>query len=63
MLTRITMKMSARPTYRNTHPAYSLARCSASCVGTAQNTNWGGQDDPNQIVNSNGYCISGACIS
>jgi len=33
----------------------------SKCVGTEQNNNFGGQDDPNQIYNSNGYCKSGAC--
>jgi hypothetical protein len=33
----------------------------SKCVGTEQNDNFGGQDDPNQIYNSNGYCKSGAC--
>ena len=33
----------------------------SSCVGTQNNNNWGGQDDPNIIVNSSGYCKSGAC--
>ncbi|TYJ53711.1 hypothetical protein B9479_005678 [Cryptococcus floricola] len=35
----------------------------STCVGTEKNDNWGGQDDPNTIVNSNGYCKSGACSS
>ncbi|KAK8844718.1 hypothetical protein IAR55_006568 [Kwoniella newhampshirensis] len=35
----------------------------SSCVGTEKNDNFGGQDDPNTIVNSNGYCKSAACIS
>jgi hypothetical protein len=33
----------------------------SKCVGTEKNDNFGGQDDPNQIKNSNGYCKSGAC--
>jgi hypothetical protein len=33
----------------------------SKCVSTDQNDNFGGQDDPNQIYNSNGYCKSGAC--
>ncbi|WVW81319.1 hypothetical protein I302_103310 [Kwoniella bestiolae CBS 10118] len=33
----------------------------STCVSTDQNDNWGGQDDPNTIVNSNGYCKSSAC--
>ena len=33
----------------------------SACVGTEKADNWGGQDDPNQIVNSNGYCKSGSC--
>ncbi|WVQ81685.1 hypothetical protein IAT38_003810 [Cryptococcus sp. DSM 104549] len=33
----------------------------STCVGTEKNDNWGGQDDPNTIVDSNGYCKSGAC--
>lgn len=33
----------------------------SACVGTDKNDNWGGQDDPNVIENSNGYCRSGAC--
>ena len=33
----------------------------SKCVGTEKNNNWGGQDDPNDIVNSSGYCKSGAC--
>ncbi|WVR03137.1 hypothetical protein IAU60_000127 [Kwoniella sp. DSM 27419] len=35
----------------------------SQCVGTDKNNNWGGQDDPNDILNSNGYCKSGACSS
>ncbi|WVF66598.1 hypothetical protein IAT40_001338 [Kwoniella sp. CBS 6097] len=35
----------------------------SSCVSTDKNDNWGGQDDPNTIVNSNGYCKSGSCSS
>ncbi|WRT63259.1 uncharacterized protein IL334_000162 [Kwoniella shivajii] len=35
----------------------------STCVSTDNNDNWGGQDDPNTIVNSNGYCKSGACSS
>jgi hypothetical protein len=35
----------------------------STCVGTDKNNNWGGQDDPNIIVDSNGYCKSGACSS
>ncbi|WVQ72978.1 hypothetical protein IAR50_002541 [Cryptococcus sp. DSM 104548] len=35
----------------------------STCVGTEKNDNWGGQDDPNTIVDSNGYCKSGACSS
>lgn len=33
----------------------------SSCVSTDENSNWGGQDDPNVIQQSNGYCRSGAC--
>ncbi|WWC90149.1 uncharacterized protein L201_005082 [Kwoniella dendrophila CBS 6074] len=33
----------------------------SQCVSTDKNDNWGGQDDPNTIVNSNGYCKSSAC--
>lgn len=33
----------------------------SKCVGTEKNDNFGGQDDPNVIVQSNGYCKSGAC--
>ncbi|WVQ94210.1 hypothetical protein IAU59_001288 [Kwoniella sp. CBS 9459] len=35
----------------------------STCVSTDKNDNWGGQDDPNTIVNSNGYCKSGSCSS
>jgi len=35
----------------------------SQCVGTDKNNNFGGQDDPNTIVDSNGYCKSGACSS
>ncbi|OCF34829.1 hypothetical protein I317_04029 [Kwoniella heveanensis CBS 569] len=35
----------------------------STCVSTDNNDNWGGQDDPNTIVNSNGYCKSGSCSS
>jgi hypothetical protein len=33
----------------------------STCVSTSKNDNWGGQDDPNTIVDSNGWCKSGAC--
>ncbi|WVQ64354.1 hypothetical protein V866_004402 [Kwoniella sp. B9012] len=33
----------------------------STCVSSDNNDNWGGQDDPNTIVNSNGYCKSSAC--
>lgn len=33
----------------------------AKCVGTEKADNWGGQDDPNDIVDSEGWCKSGAC--
>ncbi|KAK4686554.1 hypothetical protein P7C73_g3571, partial [Tremellales sp. Uapishka_1] len=33
----------------------------STCVGTDEASNWGGQDDPNTIVNSNGYCLATVC--
>ncbi|KAL7420360.1 hypothetical protein Q5752_005330 [Cryptotrichosporon argae] len=33
----------------------------SACVPTSENDNWGGQDDPNYITESNGYCKSAAC--
>ncbi|PWN51384.1 hypothetical protein IE53DRAFT_410212 [Violaceomyces palustris] len=33
----------------------------SKCVSTDQNTNYGGQNDPSFITDSNGYCKSGNC--
>ena len=45
---------------KHTPGVYTCAMFS-KCVGTERNDNWGGQDDPNDILESNGYCKSGAC--
>ena len=47
---------------KHTPGVYTCAMYS-QCVGTEKNDNWGGQDDPNDILESNGYCKSGACSS
>lgn len=45
---------------KHTPGVLTCAMCS-SCVPTSNNNNWGGQNDPNYITNSNGYCKSGTC--
>ncbi|WWD22728.1 hypothetical protein CI109_107221 [Kwoniella shandongensis] len=56
---------------RNDEEAYlpkhtpGLITCAmfSTCVGTEKNDNFGGQDDPNTIENSTGYCKSSACVA
>lgn len=40
---------------------YTCALYSQCVDPTVYGNNWGGQNDPNSIVDSNGWCKSGSC--
>ncbi|WWC57638.1 uncharacterized protein I303_100170 [Kwoniella dejecticola CBS 10117] len=54
--------VNAQEAYLPKHtPGVLTCAMFSACVGTDKNDNWGGQDDPNDIEQSNGYCKSSAC--